>query len=209
MIELLCFDLDGTLVSSKDIHYNALNAALADIAPEFVISRKDHLAEFDGLPTATKLRMLADRGLPEYLITPIEDMKKQFTEWVLEEHDFGVDYFDMFFELKKSNYKLALCTNSIRTSTDTILEKIGLEGMFDLVLTNESVRKPKPDPEMYQLAMNALIAKPENTLIFEDSEKGIASAVGSGAHVVRVASPDEMTLSKVLHNISNLSISCL
>jgi beta-phosphoglucomutase-like phosphatase (HAD superfamily) len=42
-IKLCIFDLDGTLVPTKDIHYEALNKALKELAPDYVISKEDHL----------------------------------------------------------------------------------------------------------------------------------------------------------------------
>ena len=56
-IKGLIFDLDGVLVDTKKIHFNALNIALksAKIDP---ISFKDHLNIYDGLPTIEKIKLL-------------------------------------------------------------------------------------------------------------------------------------------------------
>ena len=64
MIKLVVFDLDGVLVDARDLHYDAMNLALADIAPECVISREEHLSTYDGLPTKKKLGLLTEhKGL--------------------------------------------------------------------------------------------------------------------------------------------------
>jgi beta-phosphoglucomutase-like phosphatase (HAD superfamily) len=47
--KLIIFDLDGVLVSTKDLHYEALNSALEEVDSKYVISRQDHLKTFDGL----------------------------------------------------------------------------------------------------------------------------------------------------------------
>ena len=60
MIKLVVFDLDGVLVDARDLHYDAMNLALADIAPECVISREEHLSTYDGLPTTKKLGLLTE-----------------------------------------------------------------------------------------------------------------------------------------------------
>jgi len=65
MIKLIIFDLDGVLVSTKDIHYVSLNKALSNIDCKYEISLKDHLERYDGLPTSRKLKMLTiDKNLP-------------------------------------------------------------------------------------------------------------------------------------------------
>lgn len=51
MIKLIVFDLDGVLVDARDLHYDAMNLALAEIASDCVISRDEHLSTYDGLPT--------------------------------------------------------------------------------------------------------------------------------------------------------------
>ena len=61
MIKLIIFDLDGVLVDAKNIHYDALNAALG----EYAISWNEHLSTYDGLKTTQKLEMLTEnKGLP-------------------------------------------------------------------------------------------------------------------------------------------------
>ena len=66
MIKLVVFDLDGVLVDAREIHYEALNAALSDIDEKYVIGRQEHLSMYDGLSTTKKLGMLTkNKGLPE------------------------------------------------------------------------------------------------------------------------------------------------
>ena len=56
-IKGLIFDLDGVLVNTKKIHFDALNLALKSFKIK-EISYKDHLNIYDGLPTIQKLRLL-------------------------------------------------------------------------------------------------------------------------------------------------------
>ena len=58
-IKAVLFDMDGVLIDAKDWHYEALNKALGLFGIE--ISRYDHLATFDGLPTKVKLQMLSKK----------------------------------------------------------------------------------------------------------------------------------------------------
>lgn len=67
----------------------------------------------------------------------------------------------------------------------------------DLVLSNEDVKNSKPHPEMYWKAMSMMGMLPENTLIVEDSPKGLLSAIRSNANYMRVESPDDVTISNV------------
>ena len=60
MIRLVIFDLDGVLVDARELHYNALNKALASIDEKYVIGRDEHLSTYDGLSTTKKLNMLSE-----------------------------------------------------------------------------------------------------------------------------------------------------
>ena len=57
MIKLIAFDLDGVLVDSRKMHYEALNMALATIDPEMIIKKEEHLSTYDGRTTSEKLEL--------------------------------------------------------------------------------------------------------------------------------------------------------
>ena len=64
IIKLVIFDLDGVLVDAREIHYEALNRALARCGNKYIIPREEHLSTYDGLPTLKKLqRLTRDKGL--------------------------------------------------------------------------------------------------------------------------------------------------
>ncbi len=48
MNKLVIFDLDGVLIDSRDMHYDALNRALAKVDEKYVITREEHLSAYDG-----------------------------------------------------------------------------------------------------------------------------------------------------------------
>jgi HAD superfamily hydrolase (TIGR01509 family) len=96
--------------------------------------------------------------------------------------------------LKDKGYKLVCASNSIRKTVYRSLELLQVEKYFDFYLGNEDVENPKPSPDIYTLAMKKLSMQPENTLIVEDSPPGRKAAHASGAHVLEVEDPEDMTL---------------
>lgn len=193
MNKCVLFDLDGVLVDACDWHYEALNEALYKIC-KYKISREDHLKDFNGLPTKVKLLKLAEKNLISLNdIELIENLKQEFTIKIINKFckkDFSK--IDLFKKLKNQNYKIGCVTNSI---TETAMMMLKLSGIFeylDLVLTNQNVRFSKPHPEGYIKAMVILQSLPEDTIIVEDSEKGLEAARLTGAKVIKVKDSTEV-----------------
>ena len=62
-IKAIIFDLDGVLVETKKIHFDALNKAIEKHDKNYSIKYSDHLTRFDGLSTKRKLELLNNDGL--------------------------------------------------------------------------------------------------------------------------------------------------
>ena len=81
MIDTIIFDLDGILIDSKKVHYNALNLAIKKAGINYQISMEDHLNIFDGLPTFKKLEILNKKKIiPNRLNKKIINFKNKFTK---------------------------------------------------------------------------------------------------------------------------------
>ncbi|MBQ3337199.1 MAG: HAD family phosphatase [Selenomonadaceae bacterium] len=187
-IKAVVFDMDGVLIEAKDWHYEALNRSLNLFG--YNISRYDHLVTYDGLPTRIKLEMLSmERGLPRALHKFINDMKQQYTLEIVYQkckptfyHEYALS------KLKAEGYRLAVASNSVRNSVVMMMEKSNLLPYLEFMLSNQDVSKPKPDPEIYQVAIKKFGLDPKECLIVEDNPNGIKAAQGSGGHVYQVES---------------------
>jgi HAD superfamily hydrolase (TIGR01509 family) len=200
VIKLVVFDLDGVLIDSKQIHYEALNRALGD---EYAISIEEHLANYDGLPTRSKLNMLSERkGLPTDRHASIARTKQKATVDILKETvEPRDDFTDMCRELKDRGYTLACASNAVRDTVKMSLLKLNLIEYFDFWYSNEDVEKPKPHFEMYFKCMLKANCKPSETLIIEDSHIGRQAVLDSGANLLAVEDTKDIYLSKVLDAI--------
>ena len=203
-IKAVLFDMDGVLIEAKDWHFEALNRALELFG--MPISRFDHITTFDGLSTRQKLEMLSlDRGLPRGLHEFLNEMKQLYTmEMVYTQckplfaHEYALS------SLKAAGYKMAVCSNSIRNTVETMMQKSGLDRYLDLMVSNEDVKKGKPDPEMYLKAINHFGLKPSECLILEDNENGIKAAKASGAHLLIVEQIADTNLTNIQARIRDI-----
>jgi HAD superfamily hydrolase (TIGR01509 family) len=200
-IKLIVFDLDGVLLDAKEIHYESLNDALPK---KYKISWKEHINIYDGLNTKHKLQILTDKkGLPKELHDKIWKKKQDLTNLRFSNVTINFNLKKLFNQLHCEKYKIAICSNSIRKTVYSVLEKLNLFEYVDLVLSNEDVVSPKPHPEMYWKAMSILKFFPEETLIIEDSPHGLLAATKSGANVFRVKNNEDLTLESIYNQINN------
>ena len=84
MIKAIIFDLDGVLVDTKNIHFEALNLALKKFGHN-KITFEDHIKIFDGLPTNEKLKILNLKDkLPKKNFVKINKYKQKVTSEILK-----------------------------------------------------------------------------------------------------------------------------
>jgi HAD superfamily hydrolase (TIGR01509 family) len=204
MIKLVIFDLDGVLVDAKNIHYDALNEALGD---QYKISWVEHLSTYDGLKTNQKLEMLSEKKqLPHSIHDEIWKKKQQITHQKLKNLSSSEELKILMEFLSEKNYKISVCSNSIRKTVVTVLSKLGVIEFIDYIISNEDVENSKPHPEMYWKAMSKMKCLPEETLIVEDSPYGLLAAARSKAHVLRVRNPKEVILQNLLNKLNQIDM---
>jgi len=204
MIKLVIFDLDGVLFKSKEIHYTSLNDALSE---EYKISWDDHIHIYDGLKTYEKLSLLTKKkGLPTDLYNLIWKNKQTRTQQLLKECFIeNKEIIESISFLKANNISVAVCSNSIRETVTNVLTSLKIIDLIDCIISNEDVKNSKPHPEMYWKCMSHFSLFPHETIIFEDSPYGLKSAYSTGASVIRVKSPDDITTNNMTNILNQKS----
>lgn len=201
MKKFIIFDLDGVLIEAKNIHYESLNKALGD---NYKIGWHEHIAIYDGLKTRQKLDMLTTRkGLPKNLHDSIWENKQKYTSQMLLDTKPDSVLISTLERLKADGYTLGVCSNSIRSTVEISLKKLGIYDFFNIVLSNEDVKNSKPHPEIYWKAMAKQGFLPEETLIIEDSPYGLLAAYRSSASVLRVKNPSDVFYENIVKNLNN------
>ncbi len=177
MNKLAIFDLDGTLFDTRRVNYFAYSKALGrfGISLDYdyfaVECNGKHYREF--LP-----RIMGDSGE----IEEVHRLKKEAYKDFLGEAAINTGLFDIIGALKRTYY-IALVTTASRKNCEEILGYHEKMAEFNLIVSGEEVQKKKPDPEGFLRAMQFYSISGENTIVFEDSDVGIAAAEKCGATV--------------------------
>lgn len=206
MIKLIILDLDGVLVDAKEIHYEALNQALEEITTLIdgnhnyyyqTITREEHLSKYDGLNTTAKLdKLTEEEGLPKELHDRIFTLKQIYTLDKIKALK-GTHEIYSTLEALAADYKLVVASNAIRDTVKHALVATSYINFVDFYLSNEDVKYPKPNSEMYLRCMIKAGVSPKETLIIEDSYNGRIGAERSGALVMGVNSPNDVTYENI------------
>lgn len=195
MIKLVIFDMDGVLVDACEWHRVALNEALKETC-NYEISIEDHYNIFNGIPTKIKLKKLSEMGIvKEELFEKIENLKQEKTVEIINKLALKrEEKIDLMKYLKSKKVKIACYTNSIRMTAELMLEKTGVLDYLDLLVTNQDVVNPKPNPEGYIFALHELKIAKDQAIIIEDSPKGLEAAKRSGVFYIQVKNPDDVNI---------------
>lgn len=87
----------------------------------------------------------------------------------------------------------AIASSSSRRWIDEHLGRMAIKDRFDVIVCRDDVRATKPDPELYQTAVDRLGVMPDEAIALEDSRNGLAAAKAAGLFCVAV--PNGMTAS--------------
>jgi len=186
MIKGLIFDMDDTLVNSTPLQKKSLKKIL-----------KKYNIDFDSMPHEVE-KSFFGRRIEEVVKIIIDYYSLNITvKQLLKERDFyylrllknvrpmpGLIKLLKF--LKNSNYNIALATNSKKEYKDIVFKRFNLNLIFDKVVTCEEVKKSKPNPEIYKLALKKLKLKTNECIVFEDSTNGILAAKNAGIKTVAI-----------------------
>ena len=99
---------------------------------------------------------------------------------------------DVLKDLSKK-YKMAIITTSRRVDFELIHKNRGITDFMDFVLCVEDYKRAKPNPDPYLAGLKKFNAKKEETIVVEDSQRGLTSAYN--AQIDCVVVKNEFTLS--------------
>lgn len=92
-------------------------------------------------------------------------------------------------DARRLGLKTAVASSSTSSWVTDHLERFGIHEHFDAILCREDVSRTKPDPELYQRALERLAVSGPQTIAFEDSSNGIRAAKAAGLFCVVVPNP--------------------
>lgn len=188
MIEAIIFDLDGVLVTTDHLHYEAWKR-LADEIGAFEFCKEDNLRQ-RGVSRMDSLKVVlekAPRSFSEAEKIKLANLKNEYYVESLVSIGKGallLGAIESLEYLRGKGMKIAL--GSASKNAQLILEKTGITPYFDALATGHDTTRSKPDPEVFLIAADKLGVSPDRCVVVEDADAGVLAAKGAGMKVIGV-----------------------
>lgn len=185
MIKTVLFDLDGTIIDSE----KAAQQAILDCTAKWgvPVSAAD-AASVAGKKWEVAFDLLYKRfRMPVSLEECSRTILSRYQE-IFQANPAIVPGVKEAIEDFAQHFQLALVSGSIREDVLWALGHLQVDHHFGCILGAEDYEGSKPAPDGFLKALGLLGAKAEETIVFEDSAAGIASAQAAGLRVVAVTS---------------------
>lgn len=176
--DAVLWDMDGTLVDTEPYWMAAEGPLVASFGGAW--SREQAL-RLVGLGLEDAARILQDAGVRMGVHDIVDHLSGQVMASL--ERD-GIPFRpgarELLLDLRRAGVKTALVTMSLRRMAQTVVDLIDFPA-FDLIVAGDDATRPKPFPDAYLQACEALGVRAADTVAIEDSPNGLRAAVASGA----------------------------
>jgi beta-phosphoglucomutase len=200
------FDLDGTLVQTEALKALSYARAAVELRPDSIAAQDIIVAYNDMVGRSREevaaallarfgLEAEAERRMGELGVsTPLDAymaLRLRLYEAMIangqlireQEYPWSTA---LLRDTKRAGYRVGIATMSHRKHAVLVLERLGLTGKIDTLVTREDVTEAKPSPEIYLLVAEKLGAEPRDCFVLEDSVPGIRAANAAGMTCVAI-----------------------
>jgi HAD superfamily hydrolase (TIGR01509 family) len=203
-ISAFIFDLDGTLVETERLKAKSYATVIGTLTGA---NTPDHRAielyeRIVGSTDEMVCRQMIDEFSLSEMLQPVEnELWKHLHQIRMDEYrnsdgaperlleNVYQHNIDLLRNQKRLGRTVSVATSSFSDEAKRVLDVLGVRVLLDDIVGRDSVANPKPDPEIYLLAMERLGVTPEQVVIVEDSPIGTKAAIAAGASWVCVSTP--------------------
>lgn len=191
MIKACIFDLDGVIVDTAKYHFQAWRRLANELGFDFSEADNEQLK---GVSRMESLDIILGWGG----ITPSKEQKLELADRKNEWYKDLISHMqpgeilpgvpEFLDDLQRHGIRIAL--GSASKNAGAVIQSIGLEDCFEVIVDGRQTTRSKPDPQVFLLAAAELGLQPAACIVFEDADSGIEAALAGGFYAVGVGSPE-------------------
>jgi len=177
------FDLDGIVVNTVPLHFKAWKKMFSEYGKDF--SFQDYKEKVDGIPRIDGAKAILPQLSQQELKKAASKKQNYFLEFLEKE---GVKVYESTLNLIKNLRKESIKVAVISSSKNClyILKKANIDNLFDVIITGNDIKRGKPHPDVFLLAIERLNLSPKQCVVFEDAVLGAEAAKMAGIRCVGV-----------------------
>jgi HAD superfamily hydrolase (TIGR01509 family) len=189
MTQALVFDFDGLILDTEVPDYQAWREIYQRFGAELPLSVwATFIGSMHTFDPYDYLEQQSGRAVDRETIQRVQ--RRRFEQLLAEPLPMaGVEAY--LEDAQRLGLRLAIASSSPRDWVAGYLDRLGLTGYFESLSCGDEVRYTKPDPAVYQLALERLGVAAEDAVALEDSPNGVQAAQRAGIFCVAV--PNALT----------------
>jgi beta-phosphoglucomutase len=174
----LLLDFNGTLSEDEPLLCRIFQELFAEAGKP--VSEQEYYDRLSGLSDREIVRLWLGRDDPAMLDRKIERY--------LELADGSTIGEEARAAVREAAERVAVgvVSGSARAEIQPVLDAAGLSSAITVLVSADDIRRSKPDPEGYLIALHLLGVEPGDAAAVEDSEAGVAAAKAAGLYTVGV-----------------------
>ncbi len=186
MKKALIFDMNGTMVDDMGFHTEAWGSIINNEL-KGNLTHEEVKREMYGKNEEVLVRIFGDNRFSHDEMSRISLEKEKLYQSAFRPHLTLIDGLKEFIERAYvSNIPMAIGTAAIPFNIDFVLDNLDLRHYFRAIVSADDVELSKPHPQTFLKAAAALGITPNDCIVFEDSPKGIETALNAGMQAVAI-----------------------
>ncbi|HLF35646.1 MAG TPA: beta-phosphoglucomutase family hydrolase [Cyclobacteriaceae bacterium] len=172
----LIFDLDGTLVDSMPLHYEAWREVCTKIGFDFT---ENFFYAHAGMSSDRIFREIRELMNGDFDPDKLSDEKERIYESKIPK----LTMIEPVFKIVKDNFSklpMSIGTGSPSGHSWKAMKAMGLDRYFTIVVGKEEISKPKPAPDTFLKCAEKMNVEPQYCQVFEDGDFGLQAAMAAG-----------------------------
>lgn len=175
------WDNDGVLVDTEGMYFQSCREVLATVGVDLTVDQFKEISLRRGESTFV---LATDRGIAANGVAQLRRLRDQRYAGLLETRSYVVDGAEDALRYMHGRVSMGIVTSAKRQHFETVHATSGLIQYMDFVLTREDYVRTKPHPEPYLTAMQRHSLHPDQCIVVEDSERGLAAASAAGVDCI-------------------------
>lgn len=192
-VRAVIFDLDGVITDSAELHFQAWGELAQHLGLPF---DREFNEQLKGVGRMESLQLILSQSSRTYSAQEMEEFacrkNERYVELIstISPSDLLPGISEFLNSLKTQGIKIGLASAS--RNARAIIQRLGIESFFDVVVDSASVAVGKPDPEIFLRAAEMLGVAYEDCVGVEDSAAGVAGILNANMFAIGVGESEAL-----------------